>query len=95
MSRSLSGVYTKSALSDMVKENLLRDFWFCQYMDRCILQKKTIEINLTQFHQETKDALETVEEKEIEGVIYRAVKEILQMSFPGQIDEYEKEKRIQ
>jgi len=93
-SRSLKEIYTQSALSDIVKENLLRDFYFCQYIDRCVLKKKTIEISLMRFNFETKNILETANEKEIEAAIYRAVREILQMSFHGQIDELEKEKRI-
>ncbi len=63
-------------------------------MDRCVLKNKTIEIKLNKISERTKEALETVSEKEIQRVIYRAVKEILSMTFHSQVKDLEYEKRI-
>lgn len=90
----MSEVYTDSALSDLVKEELLRDFFFCQYMDECVLKNKTIEIKLNKISESTRDALETVSNKKIQCVVYRAVKEILSMTFHSQVEDLEYEKRI-
>ena len=90
----MNEVYTESALSDLVKEELLRDFYFCQYMDRCVLKNKTIEIKLSKISEITREALETTSNKKIQCVIYRAVKEILSMTFHSQVEELEYEKRI-
>ena len=90
----MSGIFTESALSDLVKEELLRDFYFCQYMDRCVLKNKTIEIELIKSSETTKEALKTISSKEIQIVIYRAVREILFMTFHSQIEDLEYEKRI-
>ena len=90
----MNEVFTESALSDLVKEELLRDFYFCQYMDRCVLKNKTIEIKLSKISEITRDALETINNKKIQSVIYRAVKEILSMTFHSQVEGLEYEKRI-
>ena len=90
----LSEAYTESALSDLVKEELLRDFYFCKYMDQCVLKNKTIELPLTKLSGKTKDVLSNSTKEEIQDIIYRAIREILLMTFQGQIDDLEKEKRI-
>ncbi len=90
----LSEAYTESALSDLVKDDLIRDFYFCQYMDRCVLKNKTIELPLTKLGGKTKDVLSNSTKVEIQGIIYRAIREILSMTFQGQIDDLEKEKRV-
>ena len=90
----MNEVFTESALSDLIKEELLRDFYFCQYMDRCVLKNKTIEIKLSKISEITREVLDTVNNRKIQCVIYRAVKEILSMTFHSQVEELEYEKRI-
>lgn len=63
-------------------------------MDRCVLKNKTIEIELSKISERTKEALDTVSNRKIQCVIYRAVKEILSMTFHSQVEELEYEKRI-
>jgi len=63
-------------------------------MDRCVLKNKTIEIKLSKISEITREALDTVNNKKIQCVVYRAVKEILSMTFHSQVDDLEYEKRI-
>ncbi len=90
----MNEIYTESALSDLVKEDLLRNFYFCQYIDRCVLKNNIIEIPITKLTERTREAFGTSNKKEIQGVFYRVVKEILQQSFSGCVVDLEKEKRI-
>ena len=90
----MSEAYTESALTDLVKDELLRDFYFCEYMDRCVLKNKTIEIKLGKISETTREALSNSTKVEIQGVIYRAIREILSMTFQDQVDDLEKEKRV-
>ena len=63
-------------------------------MDQCVIKNKTIELPLKKLGEKTKDALSNSTRVEIQGVIYRAIREILSMTFQGQIDDLEKEKRV-